>query len=69
MGVYTLPNALTLMLALSKNVQYPGHNHLLHNHLLLVAVGVERLDCLACHAEDRGSFLPGERKQRHKRLN
>ena len=24
---------------------------------------------LACHAEDRGSFLPGERKQRHKRLN
>ena len=24
---------------------------------------------LACHAEDRGSFLPGERKQRHERLN
>ena len=24
---------------------------------------------LAGHAEDRGSFLPGERKQRHERLN
>ena len=24
---------------------------------------------LACHAEDQGSFLPGERKQRHERLN
>ena len=24
---------------------------------------------LACHAEDRGSFLPGERKQRHEQLN
>ena len=24
---------------------------------------------LTCHAEDRGSFLPGERKQCHERLN